>query len=66
MIIEDEAAFEDEVIFEEIESEVKVFDENNELLGTGKTAGNKNLRTLVNKAEFVSELGSTKYYKIVQ
>jgi hypothetical protein len=66
MIIEDEAQFEDEVVFEEAQTEVKVFDENNELLGEGTTAGNKNLRALVNKAEFVSELGSTKYYKIIK
>jgi hypothetical protein len=66
MIFEDEATFEDKVIFEEAESNVKVFDENNELLGAGTTAGNKNLRALVNQAELVSELGSTKYYKIVK
>ena len=66
MIIEDEAAFEDVVVFEEVESDVRVFDENNELLGEGLTAGNKNLRTLVNQAELVSELGNTKYYKIIK
>jgi len=66
MIIEEEAIFEDVVLFEEAESEVKVFDENNELLGEGLTAGNKTLRALVNQAELVSELGSTKYYRIIK
>lgn len=66
MIIEDEADYEEELNFETGESDVKVFDENNELVGAGSTEGNQNLRVLVNKAEFVSELGDTKYYKIVQ
>lgn len=66
MIIEDEASYEDNLDFEENEFDVKVFDENNELIGAGSTDGDQKLRVLVNKAEFVSELGDTKYYKIVQ
>ena len=66
MLLEDEATYVEELNFETDESDVKVFDENYELIGAGTTAGNQDLRILVNKAEFVSELGHTKYYKIVQ
>lgn len=66
MIIEDEAALEEEIAIEEIHHDVKVFDNNDELLAEGSTINNKELRVLVNKAELVSQFAGTAYYKIVR
>ena len=67
MLLEDEEdEMLEEIVLDELPSEVKVFGHNDELLGSGNTLGNDELRTLVNKAELVSELGQTKYYKILR
>ena len=67
MLIEDFGDIqEEEINFDEEFDNVKVFDSNNELLAQGNSLENKELRTLVNKAELISEIGDTKYYSIVK
>ncbi len=58
-------------LIEEIENEefiydVKVFGENDELLGEGNIQDSKSLQTLVNKAESIGQFAGKEYYRIVK
>ncbi len=70
MLMEDEELMIDEIIeeitSEELQTEVKVFNSNNELVAQGQTEGNEELRLLVNKAELLSVNGDTQYFRISQ
>lgn len=60
----------EEIIFDEIEAqsteEVKVFDSNGTLLGSGDPATDSTLRNLVNQADYLSSYGNKKYYRIAE
>lgn len=67
MFLEEEMDLEEEIYFEEMEeinNEVKVFNSNNELIGEGDPMVNPILSKLVNQADYLSEVGSHKYYRI--
>ncbi|MCE7991839.1 MAG: hypothetical protein HEP71_07660 [Roseivirga sp.] len=67
MFLEEEMDLEEEIFFEEMEeinNEVKVFNSNNELIGEGDPMVNPILSKLVNQADYLSEVGSHKYYRI--
>lgn len=67
MFMDEEMDLEEEIYFEEMEelnSEVKVFNSNNELIGEGDPTVNPILSKLVNQADYLSEVGSHKYYRI--
>ncbi len=67
MFTDEEMDLEEEIYFEEMEelnNEVKVFNSNNELIGEGDPMVNPILNKLVNQADYLSEVGSHKYYRI--
>ncbi|GAB5527948.1 MAG: hypothetical protein Roseis2KO_58200 [Roseivirga sp.] len=67
MFTDEEMDLEEEIYFEEMEelnTEVKVFNSNNELIGEGDPMVNPILNKLVNQADYLSEVGSHKYYRI--
>lgn len=67
MFLEEEMDLEEEIYFEEMEeinNEVKVFNSKNELIGEGDPMVNPILSKLVNQADYLSEVGSHKYYRI--
>lgn len=67
IFLEEEMDLEEEIHFEEMEeinNEVKVFNSNNELIGEGDPMVNPILSKLVNQADYLSEVGSHKYYRI--
>ncbi|MCE7993520.1 MAG: hypothetical protein HEP71_16150 [Roseivirga sp.] len=69
MFMEEEMEMEEEIYFEEMEEltqEVKVYDNNNELIGEGDPLVNPVLGMLVNKADLLSEMGGQKYYRVSQ
>ena len=62
---EEEIIFEEEIILEEFESsEVKIFDNDNNLIAEGSPEGDEELRKLVNQADLLSEIGGKKYFRI--
>lgn len=67
MFIDEEMDLEEEIYFEEMEelnNEVRVFNSDNELIGEGDPMVNPILNKLVNQADYLSEVGSHKYYRI--
>ena len=67
MFLEEDMAIEEEIYFEEMEElteEVRVYDNNNELIGEGDPTVNPVLGMLVNKADLLSEIGGQKYYRV--
>lgn len=67
MFLDEELDLEEEIYFEEMEQaneEVKVFNSQNELIGEGDPMVNPILSKLVNQADYLSEVGSHKYYRI--
>lgn len=60
----------EEIIFEEVEAlsteEVRVFDSEGTLLGSGDPATDSSLRSLVNQADYLSSFGNKKYYRIAE
>ena len=66
-LFEEELTLEEKVlneIEEELSHEVKIFDENNELIAAGNPELDSELRQLMNKADYLSELGNQQYFKI--
>ena len=62
---DEEITFEDEIVLEEFESfEVKVFDNDNNLIAEGSPEGDEELRKLVNQADLLSEIGGKKYFRV--
>ena len=62
-----EMELEEMILFEEMEEateSVKVYNQDNELIGEGDPASNPLLNKLVNQADYLSEMGGEKYYKI--
>ena len=45
-------------------TEVRVFNAKNELIASGNPSQDQDLRKLVNKADFLSQLGSSQYYRV--
>ena len=66
LLEEEEETILDLIEIDALKSDVKVFGNDDQLIGEGNTEGNKSLRKLVNKAELVSEFGNTKYYRIAK
>ena len=66
MLLEEEAPFIEEIAFEDFESKVKVFNSANELVGEGDIDNNRELRTLVNKADLIGNFGDKKYFRITE
>lgn len=67
MFMDEEMDMEEEIYFEEMEelnNEVKVYNSNNKLIGEGDPLVNPILNQLVNQADYLSEIGSHKYYRI--
>ena len=63
----DELLMEEMILLEELEEateSVKVYNQDNELIGEGNPASNPLLNKLVNQADYLSEMGGEKYYKI--
>jgi len=50
----------------EITESVKVYNQNDELIGEGNPDSNPLLGKLVNKADYLSEMGGEKYFKITE
>ncbi|GAB5527243.1 MAG: hypothetical protein Roseis2KO_51150 [Roseivirga sp.] len=66
---EEEMAIEEEIYFEEMEElteKVRVYDNNNELIGEGDPLVNPVLGMLVNKADLLSQMGGHTYYRVSQ
>lgn len=66
MLLKEDANYEEELSFEELDSDVKVYNSNNELIAEGNTEGNEELRKLVNKANLLSENQGKKYFRITE
>ena len=58
--------YEEELSFEELQSEVKVYNSKNELIAEGNTQDNETLRKLVNNADLLSENQDKKYFRIAE
>ncbi|MEO0688290.1 MAG: hypothetical protein AAFY76_25330 [Cyanobacteria bacterium J06649_11] len=58
----------EEMFIEEFETteSVKVYNQNNELIGEGNPDTNPLLGKLVNQADYLSEMGGEKYYQITE
>ena len=66
--LEEEMSIE-ESILEEVENDgeiVKVFNADNELVYEGDPAQNETLRQAANQADYLSEIGGNKYYRIAE
>ena len=64
----DELSLEESVLFE-IEEElatdvINIFNTDNELVASGNPANDSELRKLMNKADYLSEISNRKYFKI--
>ena len=59
---------EEMIVLEEMEitESVKVYNQNDELIGEGNPDSNPLLGKLVNKADYLSEMGGEKYFKITE
>ena len=55
MLLKEDVNYEEELSFEELESDVKIFNSKNELIAEGNTQDSEVLRKLVNKANLLSE-----------
>lgn len=66
MLLKEDVNYEEEFSFEELESDVKVFNSKNELIAEGNTLENETLRILVNKANLISENQGKKYFRIAE
>lgn len=67
MLFEEDMSLEESVLLE-VEKEltviVNVFNQDNELIASGNPDVNSELRQLMNKADYLSNFGKTKYFKI--
>ena len=68
MLLDDELSLEESVLFE-IEEElatdvINIFNRDNELVASGNPANDSELRKLMNKADYLSEISNRKYFKI--
>lgn len=64
---EEEMEIEEEIYMEmeeEAIEEVNVFDSNDKLVASGNPANDKELRKLVNQADYLSSFGDSKYYRL--
>jgi hypothetical protein len=66
MLLKEDVNYEEELSFEELESDVKVYNSKNELIAEGNTQDNEELRKLVNNAELLSENLGKKYFRIAE
>jgi len=59
---------EEMIVLEEMEitESVKVYNQNDELIGEGNPDSNPLLGKLVNQADYLSEMGGEKYFKITE
>jgi len=59
---------EEMIVLEEMEitESVKVYNQNDELIGEGNPDSNPLLNKLVNQADYLSEMGGEKYFKITE
>ena len=64
MLLKENINYEEELSFEELESDVKVYNSENELIAEGNTQDNEELIKLVNKANLLSENQGEKYFRI--
>gem|GEM_PF-2818157 len=67
MLFEEELSLEETVMMEveeELAIEVNIYDDNNELIASGNPEYDSELRKLMNKADYLSELGNQQYFKI--
>jgi len=58
--------YKQEIFFEELQGNVKVYNSGNVLLAEGNTSDNETLRRLVNTSNFLSESHGTKYFRIAE
>lgn len=69
-LTEDEEMDLEEAIFAEFEAEtteeVKVFNSEGELVGSGNPTTDSSLRNLVNQADYLSTFGNKKYYRLAE
>lgn len=67
ILFEEDMSLEESVLLE-VEKEltviVNVFNQDNELIASGNPDVNSELRKLMNKADYLSNFGKTKYFKI--
>ena len=64
-----EMELEEMIVLEELEEtteSVKVYNQNNELIGEGNPEVNPLLNMLVNQADYLSEMGGDKYYRVTE
>ncbi len=64
---EEEMEIEEEIYLEmeeELVEEVSIFDADNNLVASGNPANNTELRKLVNQADYLSEYGNKKYFRL--
>lgn len=66
MFLKEDVDYEEEISFEELRLDVKVFNSKNELIAEGNTQQNETLRILVNKANLLSENQGKKYFRIAE
>ena len=60
---------EEMIVLEELENTsetVKVYNQDNELIGEGNPDANPLLNMLVNQADYLSEMGGDKYYRVTE
>ena len=60
---------EEMIVLEELErnsESVKVYNQDNELIGEGNPDANPLLNMLVNQADYLSEMGGDKYYRVTE
>lgn len=69
-LMEDDEMGLEEIIFDEIEAEstegVKVFDSEGNLVASGNPVTDSSLRSLVNKADYLTSFGNKEYYRIAE
>ena len=67
ILFEEDMSLEESVLLEvekELTVMVNVFNQDNELIASGNPDVNSELRQLMNKADYLSNFGKTKYFKI--
>ena len=60
---------EEMIVLEELENtseSVRVYNQDNELIGEGNPDANPLLNMLVNQADYLSEMGGDKYYRVTE
>jgi len=69
-LTEDEGMDLEEIIFDELEAEstegVKIFDSEGVLVASGNPTTDSSLRSLVNKADYLTRFGNKEYYRIAE